>query len=78
MALLSLCVLHIAFNADDFFFWDTDPILELSCGRFASTDSEGRPIYVAVAERDGKRFVVRADEKLTAFMELESAIAHSS
>jgi hypothetical protein len=23
---------------------------------------------------DGKRFVVRADEKLTAFMELESAI----
>ena len=24
--------------------------------------------------RDGKRFVVRADEKLTAFMELESAI----
>ena len=41
--------------------------------------SEGRPIYVAVAERDGKRFVVRADEKLTAFMELESAImvAHS-
>jgi hypothetical protein len=24
--------------------------------------------------RDGKRFVVRADEKLTAFIELESAI----
>jgi hypothetical protein len=24
--------------------------------------------------RDGKRFVVRADEKLTAFVELESAI----
>jgi len=23
---------------------------------------------------DGKRFVVRADEKLTAFMELESAV----
>jgi hypothetical protein len=26
---------------------------------------------------DGKRFVVRADEKLTAFMELESAIRAS-
>ena len=27
---------------------------------------------------DGKRFVVRADEKLTAFMELESAIREAS
>jgi hypothetical protein len=27
-----------------------------------------------VRERDRKRFVVRADEKLTAFLELESAI----
>jgi hypothetical protein len=33
-------------------------------------------IFVADAHRgDGKRFVVRADEKLTAFLELESAIA---
>ena len=32
-------------------------------------------IFVADAHRDdGKRFVVRADEKLTAFVELESAI----
>jgi hypothetical protein len=32
-------------------------------------------IWIADAHRDdGKRFVVRADEKLTAFMELESAI----
>jgi hypothetical protein len=32
-------------------------------------------IFVADAHRDdGKRFVVRADEKLTAFLELESAI----
>jgi hypothetical protein len=37
-------------------------------------DSRGRTIFVADAHRgDGKRFVVRADEKLTAFMELESA-----
>jgi hypothetical protein len=32
-------------------------------------------IFVADAHRDdGKRFVVRTDEKLTAFVELESAI----
>jgi hypothetical protein len=32
-------------------------------------------MFVADAHRDdGKRFVVRADEKLTAFMELESSI----
>jgi hypothetical protein len=32
-------------------------------------------IFIADARRDdGKRFVVRADEKLTAFLELESAI----
>jgi hypothetical protein len=34
-----------------------------------------RTIFVADAHRGkGKRFVVRADEKLTAFNELESAI----
>jgi hypothetical protein len=38
-------------------------------------DSCGRTIWIADAHRDnGKRIVVRADEKLTAFMELESAI----
>jgi hypothetical protein len=38
-------------------------------------DSKGRIVFVADAHRgDGKRFVVRADEKLTAFVELESAI----
>jgi len=32
-------------------------------------------IWIADAHRgDGKRFVVHADEKLTAFLELESAI----
>jgi hypothetical protein len=35
----------------------------------------GRTIWIADAHRgDGKRFVVRADEKLTAFLELEMAI----
>jgi hypothetical protein len=33
----------------------------------------GRTIWIVDAHRDnGKRFVVRADEKLTAFLELES------
>jgi hypothetical protein len=37
-------------------------------------DTRGRTIFVADAHRgDGKRFVVLADEKLTAFVELESA-----
>jgi hypothetical protein len=37
-------------------------------------DSKGRDIFVVDAHRDGKWFVVRADEKLTAFLELESAV----
>jgi hypothetical protein len=37
-------------------------------------NAEGRTIWIADAHRDdGKRFVGRADEKLTAFLELESA-----
>ena len=39
------------------------------------TQDNGRMIWIADVYRDdGKRFVVRADEKLTAFMELEVAI----
>jgi hypothetical protein len=35
-------------------------------------DSQGRTIWIADAHRDdGKRFVVRADEKLTVFAKLE-------
>jgi hypothetical protein len=46
---------------------------------FPSVDANGRTIWIADAHRDdGKRFVVRADEKLTAFMELESAIRASA
>jgi len=38
----------------------------------AALDSHGRAIWIADAHRgDGKRFVVRADEILTAFVELE-------
>jgi len=46
-----------------------------SLGWVSAVDSTGRTIFVADAHRgDGKRFIVRADEKLTAFVELESMI----
>jgi hypothetical protein len=41
----------------------------------SAVDSRGRTIFVADAHRaDGRRFVVRAEEKLTAFMEPKSVI----
>jgi hypothetical protein len=41
-------------------------------GWVSAIDSNGRTIWIADAHRnDGKRFVVRADLKLTAFIELE-------
>ena len=44
-------------------------------GCLSTVDSSGRTIFVADAHRDdGKRFVVHADQKLTAFLELEAAI----
>jgi hypothetical protein len=47
----------------------------LDVGCVSAVDSCGRTIFIADAHRDdGKRFVVRADEKLTAFLELEEAI----
>jgi len=37
--------------------------------------AKGRTIWITDAHRgDGKRFVVRANEKLTAFLELESVV----
>ena len=43
--------------------------------RFRLAYCNGRTIWIPDAHRDdGKRFVVHADEKLTAFLELESAI----
>jgi hypothetical protein len=46
-----------------------------SWGCVSAIDSNGRTIFIADAHRDdGKHFVVRADEKLTAFVELEAAI----
>jgi hypothetical protein len=46
-----------------------------SWGCVATMDRRGRTIFVTDAHRgDGKRFIVRADEKLTAFLELQAAI----
>jgi hypothetical protein len=46
-----------------------------SWGCVAAVDLPGPTIWIGDAYRgDGKRFVVRAEEKLTAFLELESAI----
>jgi hypothetical protein len=41
----------------------------------SAIDSHGRTIWIVDAHRgDGQRFIVHADDKLTAFLELESAI----
>jgi hypothetical protein len=46
-----------------------------SWGCISAIDSNGRTIWIVDAHRDdGKRFVVHAEEKLTAFVELESVI----
>jgi hypothetical protein len=46
-----------------------------SSGCVSAIDSNGRTIWIADAHRDdGKCLAARADEKLTAFLELESAI----
>jgi hypothetical protein len=60
-------------------YWEiiADNLSKSGCswGCVSAMDSEGRTIWIADAHRgDGKRFVVRADEKLTAFIELELAI----
>jgi hypothetical protein len=44
-------------------------------GCVSAVDSEGGTIWIADAHRgDGKHFVAHADEKLSAFIELESTI----
>jgi hypothetical protein len=45
-----------------------------SLGWVSAIDSKGRTIWIADAHRDGRRFIVRADEKLTPFLELERAV----
>ena len=44
-------------------------------GCVATVDRKGRTIFVADAHRDdGQRFVVHAEEKVTAMLELERAV----
>jgi hypothetical protein len=45
-----------------------------SWGCVSAIDSNGRTIWIADANGYGKRFIMRADEILTAFVELERAI----
>jgi hypothetical protein len=50
-----------------------------SLGWVSAIDSEGRTIWIVDAHRgNGKRFVARSDEKLTAFLELEASIENIS
>ena len=45
-----------------------------SWGMTTATDAQARALFIVDAHRDdGRRFVVRSDELLTAFMELERA-----
>jgi hypothetical protein len=41
---------------------------------FSAIDSRGRTIWIVDANGYGKRFIVRAEELLTAFVELQTAI----
>jgi hypothetical protein len=46
-----------------------------SLGWVSAVDSQGRTIWIVDAHRgDGRRFIVRADEKLSAFVELERQV----
>jgi hypothetical protein len=49
-----------------------------SWGCVSAVDSRGRTMFIPDAHRGGQCFIVRADEKLTAFIELESAIVKQS
>jgi hypothetical protein len=50
-----------------------------SWGCSSEMDSTGRVLYTAEAySRDGRRFIVLSEERLTAFLELESAIRAAS
>ena len=45
-----------------------------SLGWVSAMDSNGRTIWIVDAHGYGKRFIVRAEEILTAFLELERTI----
>ena len=45
-----------------------------SLGWVSALDLEGRTIWIVDAHRDGRRFIVHADDKLSAFAELEREV----
>jgi hypothetical protein len=49
-----------------------------SLGWVSAVDSQGRTIWIADAHRDGKHFIVRTDEKLSASLQLDSAIVRQN
>jgi len=48
-----------------------------SLGWVSAVDCQGRTIWIVDAHGYGKRFVVRAEEILTAFLELETALCQT-
>jgi hypothetical protein len=49
-----------------------------SLGYVSAIDSNGRTIWIAYAHRDGKRFIVPADEKLTTFRGGRAAVKNAA
>ena len=45
-----------------------------SLGWVSAIDSQGQTIWIVDAHRDGNHFIVHADEKLSAFVELERQV----
>ena len=54
---------------------DSHSKASFSLGWVSALDLNGRTIWIVDVDRgDGKRFIVRVDAKLTAFLELERAV----
>jgi hypothetical protein len=71
------------FSSDTMKYWEAiaDKISASgwSWGCSSQIDSTGRVLFTADAHRDeGKRFIVTADEKLTAFFELERQLSKAA
>jgi len=58
----------------DFYRTDISKFAGETVGCVSAIDSQGRTIWIVDAHGYGKRFIVRADELLTAFLEAERAI----
>ena len=59
-------------------YWETitNKIINagFSVGLVSAINDDRRTVWIVDADRDKKRFIARADEKLSAFLQLESAI----